>query len=117
MFNNELYRELIGLNLLNDVMKERLFEVMTEFAEKGASIYHVHKSAAQVIIFYNRQSIWVYQAIVIDTEVHRCYFDLRTWTHRSIYDRIITDDDVTRTRLAYVPHRKIQYPTAKVLLS
>ena len=34
MFNNELYRELIGLNLLNDVMKERLFEVMTEFAEK-----------------------------------------------------------------------------------
>jgi hypothetical protein len=26
MFNNELYRELIGLNLLNDVMKERLFE-------------------------------------------------------------------------------------------
>lgn len=117
MFNNELYRELIGLNLLNDVMKERLFEVMTEFAEKGASIYHVHKSAAQVIIFYNRQSMWVYQAIVIDIEVHRCYFDLRTWTHRSIYDRIITDNDVTRTRLAYVPHRKIQYPTAKVLLS
>ena len=117
MFHQELYRELIDLKLLNDAMKTQLLEVMTEFADKGANIYHVHKTAAQVIIFYNRQSTWVYQAIVIDTEIHRCYFDLRTWTHRKINDRIITDDDVTRTRLVCVPHRKIQYPTTKVLLS
>ena len=111
----ELYQEIVDTYSLSDVNRELLHSLMEEFAEREASIYHVHKTNNEAIIFYNRLNLMVYQAIVINNSVTKSYFDLRDWIYTPLTNRIISDYDISKSSLAYVAHVNIRYPTKRVL--